>query len=72
MRAKIAGIPDGVYEGTSQIDSDGVVDEPLTIKMKITKNGRRSAVRHDGLQPALPRADEQRHRHHQVGNSIWR
>src|SRR5712692_772153 len=39
MRAKIAAIPDGVYEGTSQIDSDGVVDEPLTIRMKITKKG---------------------------------
>ena len=39
MRAKIAGIPDGIYEGTSQVDSDGVVDEPLTIKMKITKKG---------------------------------
>jgi N-methylhydantoinase B len=39
MRAKIAAIPDGVYEGTSQVDSDGVVDEPLTIKMKVTKKG---------------------------------
>src|ERR1043165_1957082 len=39
MRAKIAAIPDGVYEGTSQVDSDGVVDEPLTIRMKITKKG---------------------------------
>src|SRR5450432_3895126 len=39
MRAKIAAIPDGVYEGTAQVDSDGVVDQPLTIKMKITKKG---------------------------------
>jgi N-methylhydantoinase B len=39
MRAKIAAIPDGVYEGSSQVDSDGVVDEPLTIKMKVTKKG---------------------------------
>ncbi len=39
MRAKIADIPDGVYEGISQVDSDGVVDEPLTIRMKITKKG---------------------------------
>src|SRR5947208_11983978 len=39
MRAKIAGIPDGVYEGMSQVDSDGVVDEPLTIRMKNTKTG---------------------------------
>jgi len=37
MRARIAAIPDGVYEGTSTVDSDGVVDAPLTIRMKITK-----------------------------------
>src|SRR6478609_9264299 len=36
---RIGDIPDGVYEGTSYVDSDGVVDEPLTIKMKITKKG---------------------------------
>jgi len=39
MRAKIATIPDGVYEGHSIVDSDGVVDEPLLISMKITKQG---------------------------------
>ena len=39
MRAKIATIPDGIYEGHSIVDSDGVVDEPLLIKMKITKQG---------------------------------
>lgn len=39
MRAKIADITDGIYEGASQVDSDGVVDEPLTIRMRITKKG---------------------------------
>ena len=39
MRARIAEIPDGVYEGSAQVDSDGVVDEPLTIRMKIVKKG---------------------------------
>jgi N-methylhydantoinase B len=39
MRAKITPIPDGVYEGESFVDSDGVVDEPLRIAMKITKKG---------------------------------
>jgi N-methylhydantoinase B len=37
MRAKIATIPDGSFEGHAIVDSDGVVDEPLLIKMKITK-----------------------------------
>jgi len=39
MRAKIATIPDGAYEGEAFVDSDGVVDEPLRIAMKITKTG---------------------------------
>ncbi len=37
MRAKIATIPDGVYESEAFLDSDGVVDEPLRIAMRITK-----------------------------------
>jgi N-methylhydantoinase B len=37
MRAKIATIPDGDYQGVSWVDSDGVVDAPLKIDMKITK-----------------------------------
>jgi N-methylhydantoinase B len=37
MRARIATIPDGTYEGEAFVDSDGVVDEPLRIAMKITK-----------------------------------
>lgn len=39
MRAKIASIPDGVYEGEAFVDSDGVVNQPLRIAMKITKSG---------------------------------
>ncbi len=37
MRAKIATIPDGTYEGEAFVDSDGVVDAPLRIAMKIIK-----------------------------------
>lgn len=37
MRARIATIPDGVYQGISYVDSDGVVNEPLKIDMKIRK-----------------------------------
>jgi len=39
MRAKIREIPDGIYEGHSVVDSDGVVDEPLHIRMKVIKSG---------------------------------
>jgi N-methylhydantoinase B len=37
MRAKIARIPEGTYEGHAVVDSDGVVDEPLHIRLKMTR-----------------------------------
>ncbi|MCB1339693.1 MAG: hydantoinase B/oxoprolinase family protein, partial [Pseudooceanicola sp.] len=39
MRAFIGEIPDGRYESTAWIDSDGVVNEPLAIKLCVTKAG---------------------------------
>ena len=38
-RAKIETIPDGSYRGLAQVDSDGVVNEPLTIDMRIRVDG---------------------------------
>jgi len=40
MRERIATIPDGVYDGEAFVDSDGVVNEPLRIAMRITKSGQ--------------------------------
>jgi N-methylhydantoinase B len=37
MRAKIARIPQGSYEGHAIVDSDGVIDEPLHIRVKVTR-----------------------------------
>ncbi len=37
MRARIKEIPDGIYHGEGIVDSDGVVNEPLRIDMKIRK-----------------------------------
>jgi N-methylhydantoinase B len=39
MRARIAAMPDGTYEGVAWVDSDGVVDEPLRIAVRIDKRG---------------------------------
>ncbi len=54
MRANIRTIADGIYcvEGASSI-SDGVVDEPLTIALTVTKTGEEPALRLHRLQPAL-------------------
>ena len=39
MRARIATIADGTYDGVAWVDSDGVVDEPLEIRLAIEKDG---------------------------------
>jgi N-methylhydantoinase B len=39
MRAKIRTIPDGAYEGESIVDSDGVEDKPLHIRLSLRKEG---------------------------------
>ena len=39
MRARIATIAEGSYEGIAHVDSDGVVDEPLTIALTVTRAG---------------------------------
>jgi len=39
MRAMIGLIPEGVYRSTAIVDSDGVVNEPLTIALAVTKAG---------------------------------
>jgi len=44
MRAKIARIPVGSYEGHSIVDSDGVVDAPLHIRLKVTRTADENLV----------------------------
>jgi N-methylhydantoinase B len=39
MRAMVALIPEGSYRATAMIDSDGVVNEPLTIALTVTRRG---------------------------------
>lgn len=38
MRAFIADIPDGRYQSTAWVDSDGVVNEPLAIRLTVTRD----------------------------------
>jgi N-methylhydantoinase B len=39
LRAMVALIPEGSYRATAMIDSDGVVNEPLTIALTVTRRG---------------------------------
>ena len=38
MRQLISRIPDGTWHSEAYVDSDGVVDEPLVIKLKVEKS----------------------------------
>ncbi len=51
MRARIAEMPDGVFRSKAFVDSDGVVDEPLTIALAIEKSGDTLTFDFDGSSP---------------------
>lgn len=51
MRQRISTIADGEYSGTAYVDSDGVVDEPLTIQINMRKEGTELHIDFDGTSP---------------------
>ncbi len=51
MRTLIAPIPDGTYRGEAYVDSDGVVDAPLTIALAIEKKGDTLTFDFEGSSP---------------------
>ena len=58
MRACISEIPDGEYHSVAWVDSDGVVNEPLAIKLKLDKSGDELTFNFGASAPPCPRADE--------------
>ncbi|EKF42015.1 5-oxoprolinase [Nitratireductor indicus C115] len=51
MRTLIAPIPDGTYRGNAYVDSDGVVDAPLTIALAVEKKGNTLTFDFEGSSP---------------------
>jgi N-methylhydantoinase B len=51
MRAALREIPDGVYRGEDFMDSDGVTDEPIAIRVTIRLRGARAEVDFTGSSP---------------------
>lgn len=43
-RAAVAAIPDGVYTAEGTLDNDGVVNEPIVIKVSLTISGDKMTV----------------------------
>ncbi|HYZ32604.1 MAG TPA: hydantoinase B/oxoprolinase family protein [Crenalkalicoccus sp.] len=54
MRAAIAALPDGTYR--SQLQTDGLMDKPVTIRMALTIAGDRIHVDYTGTDPQVDRA----------------
>lgn len=51
MRARLSEIPDGEYRSVAWIDSDGVVDAPLAIRLRATKTEGRIVFDLSGSSP---------------------
>ena len=53
MRHSLEKIPDGVYEAEDFLDDDGVTEQPIAIKVRITKTGARAHVDFSGSAPQV-------------------
>jgi N-methylhydantoinase B len=53
MRHTIASIPDGVYEAEDALDDDGIDDDPVSIRVRITIRGERAIVDFTGSAPQV-------------------
>jgi len=51
MAANVRLIPEGSYPATAIVDSDGVVDQPLTIALSVTRSGDRLTFDFAGSSP---------------------
>lgn len=54
MRSGIAGIPDGVYEATEYLDSDGFNERPIKIHLTLTVEGDRLKADFTDTDPQVP------------------
>jgi len=53
MRARIASIPDGVYEAEDALDDDGVADEPCALRARIRIKGDSAQIDFTGSAPQV-------------------
>jgi N-methylhydantoinase B len=51
MRAALAAVPDGTYEGEDFLDDDGIVDQPVRIAVRITVSGDQATFDFTGSDP---------------------
>lgn len=53
MRAAISALPDGIYSGDGMADDDGLHDDPIVIKVKVTVTGDNICVDYEGTSPQV-------------------
>jgi len=53
MRATIAAVPDGVYEAEDALDSDGVDEGEVTLRVRVEVKGERAVVDFEGSAPQV-------------------
>jgi N-methylhydantoinase B len=53
MRAAIKRIPDGVYEAEDALDSDGVAEGEVMLRVRVTISGERASVDFEGSAPQV-------------------
>ncbi|MBV9926343.1 MAG: hydantoinase B/oxoprolinase family protein [Acidobacteria bacterium] len=53
MRATLRTIPDGVYEAEDALDSDGVKDEEVSLRVRVEVKGERAVVDFEGSAPQV-------------------
>ena len=53
MRATIAAIPDGIYEAEDALDDDGISDDEIPIRVRITIKGEHVTVDFTGSSPQV-------------------
>src|SRR5580765_4398946 len=53
MRRAIAAIPDGTYEAEDALDDDGINDQEIPIRVRITIKGERAVVDFNGSSPQV-------------------
>src|SRR5918911_374204 len=53
MRATLRAVPDGVYEAEDALDSDGVRDEEVTLRVRVEVKGARARVDFKGSAPQV-------------------
>ena len=51
MRAELAALPDGRWEATDYLDNDGIVDEPLLIRVALEIRGDTLTIDFEGTAP---------------------